>query len=225
MSLRQPDLRLSLLRCWPGFKKGNMMFRRVAHEKQTADASLDVPLKPDAIMWHIARYDGIRDSTASRASLLVSANALLLAGTAVLLSFYGDIALKGKVNIVIGAAFLSILGATLLVIGASIWFCVGAVAAYKTRQTSHFKFASSVPSRFLFNWGDTIRSSRDFEGFYKQLIGQSEEDVLRAAASELWTALHQHAKKHRNLRIGIRLFRAALILFIVLAAVVTIHRF
>jgi hypothetical protein len=201
------------------------MFFRAKSDPKPNQISSHILSKIELVQWNISRYDAIRNSTASRASLLVSADALLLTGSALLLNFYAQGAGGDWLRDASNVAFLLVFTATLVALISSIWFCVGAIAAYKTSKTSRNEFTESIPSRFLFNWGDTLRAGRKYEEFYSHLIRLSDDDILQAASTELWTAVYQHARKHRNLRMGIRLFRASLVFFVLLAVVTVAHRF
>jgi hypothetical protein len=180
----------------------------------------------DLVKWNITRYDQIRASTASRASLLVSANALLLAGTTLLLNGY-DIsdAHKNWKQHAITICFALAVVTTFTSIAISIWYCVGAVSAYKRRRTSRQVFRNKLPSRFIFNWGDTLRTSEDFQAFLSTLRSSTSEDTLKAASAELWSVIYQHSTKHRSLRMGIRFFRFSLLAFVALAIMALAHKF
>ncbi|WP_344450994.1 hypothetical protein, partial [Actinocorallia aurantiaca] len=103
--------------------------------------------------------------------------------------------------------------------------CVGAIAAYRSKKTSRQIFREELPSRFIFNWGDTLRSSASYEAFYAKLTSRSNNDILRSASAELWTVIFQHSKKHKNFRMGVRFFRSSLILFLLLFVSAMMRRF
>lgn len=176
------------------------------------------------VQWNIARYDQIRSSTGSRAALLVSANALLLTGTTVLLNAYnGKKWPDGWLDRSLVLAFVVALISTLTATLASIWHCIGAISAYRTHKTSRRTFQSRLPSRVIYNWGDTLRIG-DYDEFSRLLHALTPEDALSAASAELWSAIYQHSKKHRYLRVGIRLFRVALVAFFLLGVVATMRK-
>jgi hypothetical protein len=199
------------------------------HLKKTTDDVVSDDWLEDKltlVQWNIARYDQIRSSTGSRASLLVSANALLLTGATILFSNYNNIERPtGCWQSFVTTAFIVALGATLVFTLLSVWFCVGAISAYKTRKTSRRIFRDKMPSRFIFNWGDTLRLGAGYENFWTKMQGLTRSDALNAASAELWSAIYQHSKRHGHLRKGIRLFRISLAAFFLLASMAVIHRF
>jgi hypothetical protein len=200
-----------------------------SHQKKSADDVLSDDWLEDKltlVQWNIARYDQIRSSTGSRASLLVSANALLLTGATILFSTYNDIEQPaGWWQSFVTTAFIVALGVTFIFTLLSVWFCVGAISAYKTRKTSRRVFREKLPSRFIFNWGDTLRLGAGYENFWTKMQGLTRSDALNSASAELWSAIYQHSKRHGQLRKGIRLFRISLVSFFLLASMAVIHQF
>ena len=201
-----------------------MPSRRMVDRASIEDRKLEIAFSLELVEWNIGRYDQIRSSVASRASLLVSANTLLLAGVALLLSIYNPNPDGEKLSFIL-IAFFVLLVATLIFVLTSIWYCVDAIAATRTRKTSRQTFKGVLPDRFLFNWGDTLRNNAAYEDFATKLRKSSPSEILEAALAELWTAIYQHSVKHRSLRWGIRYFRLSIILFFSLAVVTAAHRF
>ncbi|TKK86462.1 hypothetical protein FDA94_21855 [Herbidospora galbida] len=186
-------------------------------QKHTSASELE---SLELVMWMINRYDLLRSSTASRATLLVSANTFLLTGTALLLTVYGNA--RPNEPSWLSIAFIGFFFATISAILASIWDCVSAIAAQKTSRSVT---PSAIPSRFAFNWGDTLKEVSTFSDFSTRLTEANLQDKLGFAVSELWTAINQHKRKHRHLRRGVRLFRISLLLFLILTTFSLIRRF
>lgn len=168
----------------------------------------------EILRWHIDRYDRLRASTSARASILLSASSVLLTGIILFVNHriqarstnpigYPDIAL---------VTVIAITGALTL---ASIANCINAIAAWKTSRSMH---NGEIPNRFLFNWGDTIKSVDGYTAFAERVTNLDSKAILGHATAELWTDISQHRTRHKYLRTGIMLFRYSIISFVVLAA-------
>lgn len=172
---------------------------RVPSEHRALDGEATLKL----IQWHIDRYDRLRSSTSSRASVLLSANAALFAGTVLLL----NARVIGR-PLVWGVMVSGLL--TACVIATSIYLCMNAIASWRTVRQFHDK---EIPSRLLFNWGDTVRSVDGFSSFARAVRSQTLGEVVDNGLAELWTDILQHKRRHKYLRHGMHTFRAAILLF------------
>ena len=186
----------------------------------TSSRDLADPELLDLLRWHIDRYDRIRASTSSRASILLSANSLLLTGVVLLANYllqgrgdhgltYVDIVPIVVSVVTVGLIFVSVLN------------CINAVAARKTVRALH---EGEIPSRFLFNWGDTLRAVDGYSSFASMVTSAGCEAIIGHAIAELWTDIMQHKQRHGYLRAGISVFRYCVGSFTVLAAVALIFR-
>jgi len=165
--------------------------------------------------WHIDRYDRLRASTATRASVLLGANSVLMAGSAFLVDYHLQTAPPGRHPA--WTIFFAIIAAiTIGLILRSLWSCVDAIAARKTTRMVH---PGEIPSRFLFNWGDTLKAVDGSSSFVSKVSALSYDEVLKHAAAELWTDILQHSQRHRHLRAAISVFRYGIVAFLVLAVV------
>ncbi|MBW4721747.1 hypothetical protein [Saccharothrix obliqua] len=170
------------------------------------------------IQWQIDRYDRMRASTSSRAAVLLSADAALLAAS--ILEANAFLQASGIAFwVVLLMRTLSVVTIVLTVV--SLTFCTNAVAAWRTTRRMHRK---EIPSRFMFNWGDTLASVDGYSNFATTVTAQSIDDVHKSAMAELWTAILQHQRRHKHMRYGIHTFRFALISFVAAAVLVIVTR-
>lgn len=168
------------------------------------------------VKWHIDRYDRLRTSTSTRASVLLSANAALISGILLLTNHYLRVIFNITPLLVdITFALIGMLCVALVL--RSLWGCIDAIAARKTTRSLH---AAEIPSRFLFNWGDTLRSVDGYSNFSQSIKKLTEEDILNHATSELWSDILQHSKRHSRLRMAISYFRYTVISFFILATLI-----
>jgi hypothetical protein len=179
--------------------------------EQQPQLSSDVPSTDllEYLRWHIDRYDRIRSSTSARASILLSANSVLLAGVAILANLFTRAAIIDS-PFYMTIIFLILTGITLILILTSVLNCISAIAARKTVRAMH---ADEIPSRFLFNRGDTIRSVDGYSSFVAKVTSHATESAIGNAAAELWTDIVQHSRRHRYLRVGVGTFRYCAISF------------
>ncbi|MFJ9636759.1 hypothetical protein [Streptomyces sp. NPDC101178] len=164
--------------------------------------------------WHIDRYDRLRSSTSLRASILLSANAILITGSLILVNYHLQSDTRRQ-SILIESLFAALATLTLSLIMRSLWGCINAIAARKTTRALHH---AEIPTRFLFNWGDTLKSVDGHTDFARKVTELSLDSMLGHAVAELWTDILQHAQRHRHLRSAISTFRYCIIAQLVLAA-------
>ncbi|WP_433728481.1 hypothetical protein ACQP2Y_15045 [Actinoplanes sp. CA-051413] len=172
-----------------------------------------------ALRWHLDRYDRLRASTATRASVVTSASALLSAGNAViiaqLLGGTADMPSVLRVLFAVGA-----LASGLLVV-LSLLAAVGVLA---TPRASRSTFGEAhLPTSFLYNGTDTVASIKNFGEFSAAFVSQSRPDDVLAAQVELWINIKQHRARYEQLRRAVQLLRlAAVMFFMLLTGVVTV---
>jgi hypothetical protein len=165
------------------------------------------------LQWNLSRYDGLRASTSTRASVLLSANVALTAGTIVSTKS----TLQGFDRLGIPGVALGALAAITIVLSlTSIGLAICAIATWRTTRSIH---GNEIPSRFIFNWGDTLRAVDGVSSFEQAILEASCEELVLYATRELWTSILQHRRRHKFLRWGIHAFRLAVLCF---AAVTTL---
>ena len=163
----------------------------------------------DLIKWHIDRYDRLRSSTSARASALLSANAILFAGVALI----ANLKIHERATIPAWSkwAFTVFLVVTIAFILVALWRCAGAIAA---RRTSRSLSIGEIPDRFLFNWGDTLRRVDGCSNFVQRAKELTYAQIVNDGLAELWTDIRQHSNRHRHLRAAISVFQVAVASFL-----------
>jgi hypothetical protein len=153
--------------------------------------------------WNIDRYDRLRSSTSTRASVLLSGSAVVLTGVILLVNLRLQSADDRYADFLDWVFVLMAAMTATLVVGA-IASCVSAIASTRTARHLH---QDEIPSRFIFNWRDTLRSVDGCSSFIAAAQALTRQAVVRHALAELWTDILQHSRRHRHLRRGIQLFR------------------
>ncbi|WP_327087305.1 hypothetical protein OIE66_34005 [Nonomuraea sp. NBC_01738] len=164
----------------------------------------------DLLRWHLDRYDRLRASTASRASVLLSAGAILSAGNALVLSqLFGETRLATWVLVVLA---LLLTASVILVVTALIRASGVLVTLRPSREL--FPGGSDLPESLLFNGPDTIKIASSFEMFAAAASAQDYAQIKQAALVELWIVIHQHRYRYARLRAAAQVLRWAAIAFV-----------
>lgn len=188
--------------------------RKTMVPNQDADGPMSGPEVLDLTKWHIGRYDRLRSSTFVRASVLLSANAVLATGSLLIVSYHLQTVGSPR-RLWAECLFCALAVLALALILRSLWDSINAIAARKTTRTLH---AAEIPSRFLFNWGDTLKSVDGHSSFARKVGELSLDAALGHATAELWTDILQHSQRHGYLRSAISTFRYCVITLLILAA-------
>lgn len=176
----------------------------------------------ELIKWHLGRYDARRESTASRASVVLSAAAILSAGEAIVLGqVSGDVLRRVDPwpKIVLGVLVLT---SSFLVIGS----LIRASQVLVTRRPSRALFGEggSLPRGLIFNGTDTVALLKTFADFRRALVAQDDQAVFDAAAVELWVTIQQHRRRYAQLRSAVALLQlAAFALILILIEVIPLY--
>lgn len=168
----------------------------------------------DILRWHIDRYDRLRASTSTRASILLSASSVVVTGMILLANYRLQLKEVHPIGPLDVALAVTLALTAALTLG-SIQNCVNAIAARKTTRSLH---DGEIPNRFLFNWGDTRRTVDGYSSFKEEVTSLSIESMIGNATAELWSDILQHADRHKYLRRGISLFRYGVSTFLIFAA-------
>jgi hypothetical protein len=179
----------------------------------TADPAEAAEYQIALAKWHLDRYDRLRASTASRASVVLSAGALLSAGNAVVLS-----QLRGTAGHGAGAGLL-----TTFSIGLAVSACLVIVSLFHaagvlvTPKDSRTMLAShgQLPAAPLFNGTYTVEHCGTFDEFVAVCRAQMSAQILEAAHVELWIVIQQHRYRYLKLRKAARVLRWAAVVFLV----------
>ncbi|MEU2286998.1 hypothetical protein ABZ614_34605 [Streptomyces sp. NPDC013178] len=154
--------------------------------------------------WHLARSDQLRLGLVSRASALLSANALVMTGIVVVSS-----SVSSRIAPIVGASALialavSTYSATLV---AGVLTGSGNLPTL-SRQPHH-------PPAIAFSYGDTLKGFSTQREFQDQFLAQSAEEAAKDAALELWRCISLHHLRTIKLQRATRcLLASALILAI-----------
>ena len=181
--------------------------------------------KIEFIEWHIKRHDQLRVSASSRASIVLSACAILSAGNAVILSqLLGSSAeVKGWVLAVLSAGIAA--SACLIVVTVILSTSV----LISVRPSSKRFPDDDRPTGLLFHAAHTVRHIHSFPQFQALIEGERYGQVLEQAEVELWLAMQHYMYRYGKLRGAVIAFRGAAIIFVCIltASVVVnlVHRF
>lgn len=156
----------------------------------------------EVMRWHIMRADGQRQGLWTRSAAVLSADALVIAGTAVLASSvsraaWWSLAVTG---LPITAAMISIFEAISV---------IGGVRNWGQKFTEH-----DSPAPILYSLPETVRYLDSYEKFRDAVMGHSMESELNAI-SELWRVSILHRTRLHQLRRSMRWLQASLPLLII----------
>ncbi|HZM76110.1 MAG TPA: hypothetical protein VFC19_10305 [Candidatus Limnocylindrales bacterium] len=166
----------------------------------------------EMLCWHLDRYDRQRSSTSARASVVLSAGAILFAGNTIVLSRLLEPEMQ-RVGwpIVMFLLACGVLCALLIML--SLLRSAGVLVTPRGSRQMFLRH-ENVPASLVFNGTDTIDQLRTFASFQSALAAQSRDDILQAAQIELWVCIHQHRHRYRQLRLAVRYLRYAAISFV-----------
>lgn len=149
----------------------------------------------EALRWHILRYDSLRVSVATRASFLLSANAVLIAGVALLVPQGIQRSVAG------GRLSLGLLGGwsvvTLILSGISIHNSMG---AQLHRRSSRETLESEPPLAFLYHHSDALQQASTYREFAGKFASQGQQEELKCALAALWIGLNAYSRRYRCMR-------------------------
>jgi hypothetical protein len=145
--------------------------------------------------------------------MVLSANALLLAGSTFLLdkivtntNLYGS---YERPILLIGISL------TLALLAISIFYSIKGIIAVS--KTSRELFGHDIPKRLFFHHRDTIESFIDFQSFEQEFMGTDPEKQLFYALGNLWTIINQHFYRYQSLRTAIKLLSLGIVCFLISA--------
>ncbi len=174
----------------------------------------------ERIHWLIERADTLRESTANRAAIVVSADALLLAG----ITFLLDKALSnvGPYNPVERTVLAVSISIAVILLVLSLGFATTGIASVWRIKGSAFG-SSDVPAHPFYNPFDTIKAFKSFKSFEEAFKGISDEQINTCALSELWTIENLYYERYQTLRRAIGLLLCAIGSFFVFTMVVLVR--
>lgn len=200
-----------------GFSAGPRQPGLKRRESAGGGTSPTLSEKIDLLKWHLDRYDRLRASTASRASVILSATAILSAGNAVVFSqLFSDSHTIPMPSWLVAVFFVAVLGCAVMIVLSLIYASRVLVTSRDSR--SLFAFKEDIPDGLLFNGTDTVRRIGRFTDFQEALRLHGDEEILTAAQVELWFTIHQHRYRYTQLRLAATQLRRSAVLFIVVLA-------
>ncbi|MGQ4482077.1 hypothetical protein [Streptomyces sp. SAS_276] len=164
------------------------------------------------LQWHLDRYDRLRSSTASRASVVLSAGAILSAGNAVVLARLidgPDPRINSALALLFGVGLLTSTGLVVL----SLIFATGVLVTPKASRET-FSDGPDLPLAVPFNPSDTVRELKTYTEFRSAINDQGYAAMVEAAQVELWIGIRQHRLRYVRLRSATRVLRWAALAFL-----------
>ncbi|MEV6768655.1 hypothetical protein AB0N05_08460 [Nocardia sp. NPDC051030] len=150
----------------------------------------------EAVHWHIVREDQHRVGVATRASAVLSTNALVIAGTALAASVRGT----QRPNPLVISSTL----ATLVFVAASVFLASTALVTPQRRKWVPRWDGIDSDSSMVYSYPYYDYRWSSFEEFRKSITDQSPEQQLRGAILELWKATFVDQYRYRKLRLSTR---------------------
>jgi len=172
----------------------------------------------ELLLWLIDRFDNLRASVNNNASIVVSANALMIAAVTFLLGIVVELTSPLKAvsrDLVILCCVVSF-----ALLMASIYFSVNAIA--NVFKTSRRLIRPDVPTRFFFNQRETLEKWKSFDVFSKNFRDMDAEKFLELGIAEFWAISTTQNVRYSNLRWAIRFFVAAILPFVIAVSIVLI---
>jgi hypothetical protein len=146
------------------------------------DQTLSDKEQLDLAQWLISRYDNLRSLTASRASFVISADAVLLAGTTFVIDgMYTRSSLYNDITMLIMA---SSIGVSLLLLTVSLWFAASSIMFIWQRGRKSMGLQEAKPTLFFYSRG-TVEALTDPETFRKKYRTSTQHELTDYALTEL----------------------------------------
>jgi hypothetical protein len=173
--------------------------------QEKAQSNISEEGRLELLRWFIDRSDGLRSSYSSRASLILSADALVLATLAFLLDKVPiDHPNKSYINWLIALSLASMLASFVLAFMAS--------ASFRKDTSQATKFHEK---RYFFNATHTLNiSEKDFDSFKRDFKTARIDELIDYACAQVWASYILQRKRYRNLKISILALLVAVITLI-----------
>jgi hypothetical protein len=167
----------------------------------------------------IERYDTLLTSLESRAATVVSADALLLAGTTFLID---KIFSQGYQYSLLEQIFISvIIGLALIALALSLVYATMGIANVR-KTTREIAGGDLSKSSLFFHARETVRELKEFPHFDDSFRTSNKEQMLTYALSELWLITNLNVRRYRSFQRAVQLLLFSVIPFLVLAAYATL---
>jgi hypothetical protein len=171
--------------------------------------------------WLLNRYDNWRASIATRCSIVLSADAILLAGETILLEniLNKKLTISHELLIILG---LLIIVSMLLLILSLFYSTIGIANVFKSSRRS---FAKATPNRLLFHPSDVVGASKNFEEFYSKFSNITQNEVNLALWSEIWSLVFMHNQRYQRLKRAISFLVFSLPIYMIVIVLILINAF
>jgi hypothetical protein len=176
---------------------------------------LEAEQRLDLLRWHLDRFDRLRASLASRAAVVLSATAVLVAAMAFLANHYFAKDHQAAWTVLVGAC----LGVALLLAAAAAW---GALRTLVNPARKPDRKDTEL-DRGAFGWPTVAaRYPEDDEAAPERFVDEwvkavSYERNLDAGGRELWAGIHNHKARYVSLQRAVRVLRLSAVAFGILA--------
>jgi len=170
----------------------------------------------ELLLWYIDRFDSLRASVSNNASIVVSANALMIAAVTFVLGIAVDQTFP--LNTTLRDWVILCCAVTFALLMASIYFSVNAIA--NVFKTSRRLIKPDVPIRFFFNQRETLEKWDSFDTFSKNYKEMDREKFLELGIAEFWAISVTQNMRYSNLRWAIRFFVTAMLPFTIAVGII-----
>lgn len=171
----------------------------------------------ELVYWLINRYDMQRSAVATRAATVISGNALLLGGIALVL---GSLLSGTSKYPNFQKIFLSVFSAiNVLVLATSMLFAISATSFIWKNYQEILKTDQTKPIIF-FRARDTIRKYRNPDSFSAAFKSTSKKQMIEFALRELLVSTSSQLMRYENFRKALQALFIAVILFCILIVLV-----
>ena len=169
---------------------------------------VDAKALVEVMRWHILRADGQRSGLWTRAAAILSANALVVAGTAVMTSAGSNAAWWSLITAILPlvASLLSIYEASNVLGGMQDW--------------SHTFVKQDSPKPILYSLPETVNALDTYDNFRSVVMSRSIDEEMGDAMSELWRISVLHRLRIHQLRRSLRWFEISVPLLVISAIVI-----
>jgi hypothetical protein len=162
----------------------------------------------EMLRWLIERGDTLRASYANRASIILSADALLLA-TIVFLSdkVLGQVnhPRRSSLSVFIIISVLSMCSSFILAMFAS------ASLRWSSRKDTKFK----GPMRYFYNATDTFKDLESFDSFHDKFVSTNIDEFIKNGCAEMWVGHKLQRFRYNKLKVSILLLFVAVISLVI----------
>ncbi len=163
----------------------------------------------DRLCWFVERYDDRRASVSNRAAIVLSADALLIAGvTFIMDKARPEVTQYSHLERVV---LLVCFGTSILLLICSITLAIAGLA--NVWRTSKQMFGSEMPERIFFYPRQTFEACKNYSEFDEHFRTSSEEEMTRYALGHMWVTMCEYHSRYQNLRRASRLLMLSIIPF------------